>query len=73
MKLRHSTVISTLLGTVAAFGQQAATDTGGPLTAGGFEHEGSITTGYRFTDVHGYRPKYQELFDRKTKGGGDGR
>src|SRR5215813_4736392 len=24
---------------------------------------GSITTGFRFTDVNGYRPKYQELFD----------
>ena len=24
---------------------------------------GSITTGYRFTDVKGYEPKYQELFD----------
>jgi len=23
---------------------------------------GSITTGYRFTDVNGYQPKYQELF-----------
>jgi hypothetical protein len=24
---------------------------------------GSITTGYRFTDVKGYEPKFQELFD----------
>src|SRR5207244_10301581 len=24
---------------------------------------GSITTGYRFTDVNGYEPKFQELFD----------
>ena len=30
---------------------------------GGFENQGSFTTGYRFTDVSGYRPKYDELFD----------
>jgi len=34
-----------------------------PVTIGGFENTGSVTTGYRFTDVSGYRPKYQELFD----------
>jgi hypothetical protein len=34
-----------------------------PLVLGGFENQGSFTTGYRFTDVSGYRPKYDELFD----------
>ncbi|MEP6714816.1 MAG: hypothetical protein ABJC09_04540 [Terriglobia bacterium] len=34
-----------------------------PLVFGDFENTGSVTTGYRFTDVKGYRPKYQELFD----------
>ena len=34
-----------------------------PLVVGSFENSGSITSGYRFTDVTGYKPKYQELFD----------
>jgi hypothetical protein len=34
-----------------------------PLVLGGFENQGSFTSGYRFTDVSGYRPKYDELFD----------
>lgn len=34
-----------------------------PLVLGSFENSGSITTGYRFTDVNGYRPKYEELFE----------
>ena len=34
-----------------------------PVVVGGFENTGSVTTGYRFTDVRGYQPKYQELFD----------
>jgi len=40
-----------------------AQDTEKPLVLGGFENQGSFTTGYRFTDVSGYRPKYDELFD----------
>jgi len=40
-----------------------AQDNTKPLSIGGFENTGSVTTGYRFTDVTGYRPKYQELFD----------
>ncbi|MBA0086189.1 MAG: hypothetical protein HRJ53_14475, partial [Acidobacteria bacterium Pan2503] len=34
-----------------------------PVTIGNFENTGFITAGYRFVDVHGYRPKYEELFD----------
>jgi hypothetical protein len=34
-----------------------------PLSFGGFDNQGSVTVGYRFTDVSGYQPKYQELFD----------
>ena len=33
-----------------------------PAVIGGFENQGSVTSGYRFTDVNGYRPKYTELF-----------
>jgi hypothetical protein len=40
-----------------------AQDAAKPLVLGGFENQGSFTTGYRFTDVSGYRPKYDELFD----------
>ena len=32
-------------------------------TLGGFETQGSVTAGYRFTDISGRRQKYQELFD----------
>jgi len=41
----------------------AQDDTSKPVVVGGFENTGSVTTGYRFTDVSGYRPNYQELFD----------
>jgi len=40
-----------------------AQDNTKPVSIGGFDNSGSVTTGYRFTDVTGYRPKYQELFD----------
>jgi hypothetical protein len=40
-----------------------AQDNTKPISIGGFDNQGSFTTGYRFTDVTGYRPKYQELFD----------
>jgi len=30
---------------------------------GGFDNQGSVTLGYRFDDIKGYRPMYQELFD----------
>ena len=41
----------------------AQDDAAKPTVVGGFENTGSVTTGYRFTDVSGYRPNYQELFD----------
>jgi hypothetical protein len=44
---------------IAAFAQ----DDGKPVSIGGFENQGSVTTGYRFTDVNGFRPKFNELFD----------
>ena len=45
---------------IPAYAQDAAAK---PITLGGFENQGSFTTGYRFTDVSGYRPKFDELFD----------
>ena len=32
-----------------------------PLTIGGFNTQGSVTVGYRFDDVKGYRPMFQQL------------
>src|SRR4051812_29501346 len=40
-----------------------AQDAGKPMLIGGFENQGSVTTGYRFTDIKGYQPKFNELFD----------
>jgi hypothetical protein len=34
-----------------------------PLALGDFTLSGSATAGYRFTDVKGYQPQYQEMFD----------
>jgi len=34
-----------------------------PVSIGGFDNTGSATFGYRFTDVKGYEPKYEQLFD----------
>ncbi|MGH9678955.1 MAG: MtrB/PioB family outer membrane beta-barrel protein [Candidatus Acidiferrales bacterium] len=34
-----------------------------PIVLGDFTLSGSATAGYRFTDVKGYRPQYQEMFD----------
>src|SRR5579863_4560355 len=34
-----------------------------PLTLGDFDIHGSATGGYRFTDVKGYQPQFQEMFD----------
>jgi hypothetical protein len=33
------------------------------MTFGSFLNSGSVTAGYRLTDVNGYQPKYQELFN----------
>jgi hypothetical protein len=53
-------LLTAALAPVALFAQDDATK---PVVVGGFENTGSVTTGYRFTDVSGYRPNYQELFD----------
>jgi len=34
-----------------------------PLNLGDFNTRGSVTAGYRFTDVKGYRPQFLQLFD----------
>jgi len=34
-----------------------------PLTLGNFTTQGSVTAGYRFTDIKGYQPQFLELLD----------
>ncbi len=34
-----------------------------PVTIGDFDNSGSVTMGYRFTDVKGYEPMFQQIFD----------
>ncbi len=53
-------IIGFLILPAAIFAQDVADK---PVVVGGFENSGSVTTGYRFTDVSGYRPDYQEMFD----------
>jgi hypothetical protein len=37
-----------------------------PMALGDFTVSGSATAGYRFTDVKGYEPQYQEMFDLRS-------
>lgn len=43
-----------------------AQDDDKPLVLGDFENSGSVTLGYRFTDVSGYKAEYRELFDLES-------
>src|SRR5262245_6029064 len=51
-------VVVVLLSTAALEAQSPA-----PARIGGFETQGSVTAGYRFTDISGRQQKYRELFD----------
>jgi len=46
-----------------AAGRAQSDQSSTPLTIGGFQTEGSVSVGYRATDVTGYKPMYQEMFD----------
>lgn len=43
--------------------QAPAATTATPATVGGYDVQGSVSLGYRFTDVSGYTPMYRELYD----------
>ena len=43
-----------------------AQDTARTFPMGGFDNQGSATFGYRFTDVKGYEPKFDELFNLRS-------
>lgn len=72
--MTRSTIKMTILAAAVAAGFLAfplasplhAQDDDKPLTLGSFENSGSVTFGYRFADVSGYKPEYQELFDLES-------
>lgn len=47
--------------TLLCSGVLQAQDEPAPVRFGGFDNSGEITAGYRFTDVHGYRPQFQQM------------
>jgi hypothetical protein len=47
-----------LLGSSVLLAQESAET---PITLGGFDTQGSVTVGYRFDDLKGYRPMFQDL------------
>ena len=55
-------IVSTLFLSVVVLAQ----DNGKPISVGGFDNTGSATFGYRFTDISGYEPKFNELFDLRS-------
>ena len=63
MKTTITIVFAMLTGSLLAQDSAKPPDSGAPLSWGGFENSGSATFGYRFTDVSGYQPKFQELFN----------
>jgi hypothetical protein len=60
--MRHNTKRIAFLAAMAAL-PLFAQDDGKPIAIGGFDNTGSVTTAYRFTDVKGYQPMFQQLFD----------
>ena len=55
--MRTSITILVLILAGSLLGEDAT-----PKVIGGFENQGSVTAGYRFTDINGYQPRFQELF-----------
>jgi hypothetical protein len=63
MKTKITIVIAMLAGSLLAQDSAKPQDSVTPLSWGGFQNTGSATFGYRFTDVSGYQPKFQELIN----------
>ena len=61
--MRRSSVLLSLLGILTAPAFLRAQDDATPLVLGGFDTQGSVTTGYRFTDTSGYKPTFTQMFD----------
>ena len=66
MKTTITIAFAMLTGSLLAQDSAKPPDSAAPLSWGGFENSGSGTFGYRFTDVSGYQPKFQELFDLRS-------
>ena len=60
--MRHNTTRIAFLAALVTL-PLFAQDDAKPLALGDFDNTGSVTTGYRFTDVKGYQPMFQQLFD----------
>src|SRR5690349_25157338 len=63
MKTTITIAFAMLTGSLLAQDSAKPPDSAGPLSWGGFENAGSATFGYRFTDVSGYQPKFQDVFN----------
>ena len=44
----------------------AQDEAGTPVSFGGFDNHGSVTVAERFTDVRGYYPQFQEMFNLRN-------
>jgi hypothetical protein len=51
---------------IAGLAPLFAQDETKPVVIGDFDNSGSVTASYRFTDVKGYRPMFQQLFDMNS-------
>jgi hypothetical protein len=67
-RLAFSVGMAALLGYLPLAGQSSESESAGPppSTVGGFGTSGSVTTGFRFSDVKGYEPMFNQLFDLQT-------
>ena len=63
MNMRHTIFSSLLTGLIVTAIPLFAQDDAKPLVLGDFQNQGSVTTGYRFTDTHGSNNMYKQLFD----------
>lgn len=61
--MQRSSVSLLLLGILTTPAVLYAQDDAKPLVLGGFDTQGSVTTGYRFTDTSGYKPMFTQMFD----------
>jgi hypothetical protein len=63
MRILYRFLILTSALLMTSTGLRAQDEPETPLTLGAFNTQGSVTAGYRFTDIKGYQPQYLQLFD----------
>src|SRR5690242_9387481 len=61
MSLLSLRIPALIFASVVSVGRLTAQDDPKPWNIGDFANDGFVTAGYRFTDIHGYEPKYEEL------------